>query len=78
MAGSSKQLFCPTTELVDDAHRAAFRGGRLGRPIIVPSSRVGAVTQDDVLAFRNKYYHGSNITVVGTGESDHRRQAMLC
>lgn len=53
--------------LFDDAHRVAFRGGRLARPVIVPASRVGTVTRDDIVEFRNKHFVGEKITVAAYG-----------
>lgn len=55
--------------LVDDLHRAAFRGSPLGRPVSIPASRIGKVSVDDIVKYRENFYTGDNTIVVAVGAS---------
>ena len=55
--------------LVDDLHRAAFRGSPLGRPVSIPASRIGKVSVDDIVKYRENLYTGDNTSVVAVGAS---------
>ncbi|EDQ86836.1 uncharacterized protein MONBRDRAFT_33628 [Monosiga brevicollis MX1] len=57
--------------LIDDVHRAAFRGTPLGRPIVCPASSINKVSAESVIDFRNQLFAGSNV-VVSAVNVDHQ------
>ena len=57
------------------AQEASFGGHPLGRSILGTAKLIGAVTRAQIIAWRDRSYHGSRIVVAAAGNIDHRELA---
>lgn len=61
----------PDDLVFDLAQTAAFGDHPLGRPILGTDERIGSLTRDHLIAWRDRNYHAGRMVVAAAGNIDH-------